>query len=967
MTSISQTNSGAGAPSVAETFFNKFALPRERLEAITQCFQRSQADSAWSSFSDGQLQAFCFKQVVQACKDACHSKNFGVLQSLSERVVGLLDGSGRSVYQAVIEECEGSIITQLLAKSELLPPLQNGDNAFALHFAARKNRADLIHVLTTQVGKAGFNEVNSEGKTPMHVAIEYGSKKFVEALLKQPVALYFCFKEQSTGFFLSSISFAVWVGEMACFDLLAAKEKDTWFQERVDGVGNLFHLAVVSGQTAVLEYLLDKYPKETHLLVNGKNSLGLTPLSLAASYGDLESMAVLAAHGADLESTDRAQQTALHHAVLAKQKEAVLCLLCLGANPDPKDMHMKSPVLYAQEKDLLSRDIAQLLLNVESLRKELKEAPPNFHEEPPENLVFQGGGPKGIAYIGALRALSEKGILPLVKRFAGTSAGAITALLMAIGYSVEEASQHLMGMQMLDFLDYQGSKSSLLDSLSFSSLKLKNIGEYIRICQHLRNHSGLCKGEAFRLWIAEAIKQKTEDENLTFGELRKLVELGKCKHLYVFATKIGANAEITQFSSEDSQWDTLIVADAVRASMSIPGVFEAHTLHCKSLGHRSPQEAMGSYADGGMLYNLPIEAFDKKKFVERGKLSAEEGNCPVFNKRTLAFSLYTPGEEFPQKETPVASGKSVIAGVVKTYLRAEDLTRNKVTYNKYRVIKISNVGVGTLEFDLTPEKMKQLVASGEGAVQSFFEEKRTLFSQRIGTMLPSKNAKEACERGDIAYLKKALDKLATGKDKLVNRIEEGRPLIVIGAEMQQPAVVRFLLANGAASELRDAYGYQAIHYAAKNGDESLVQALMAPITRDAKGEYGRTPLHMAAFQGKASVVRCLIEGGANINALTEDSGNKTTPLHEAVLQNHLPVVQELVRSPNLDVNLRDRRNFTPLYYAVSDGLVEVIPLILHHVSFVVGKPEDPNHISRLLELRCRQNQEEVRALLAAFS
>ncbi len=59
-------------------------------------------------------------------------------------------------------------------------------------------------------------------------------------------------------------------------------------------------------------------------------------------------------------------------------------------------------------------------------------------------LIFKGGGGKGNAYLGVLRKLEENGILPLNKKaspilgVAGASAGAITALCVAIGMSIED-------------------------------------------------------------------------------------------------------------------------------------------------------------------------------------------------------------------------------------------------------------------------------------------------------------------------------------------------------------------------------------------------------------------------------------------------------------------------------------------------------------------------------------------------
>jgi len=52
------------------------------------------------------------------------------------------------------------------------------------------------------------------------------------------------------------------------------------------------------------------------------------------------------------------------------------------------------------------------------------------------DLVFEGGGAKGLAFVGALQALERQG--HTARRVIGTSAGSITALLVAAGYSADE-------------------------------------------------------------------------------------------------------------------------------------------------------------------------------------------------------------------------------------------------------------------------------------------------------------------------------------------------------------------------------------------------------------------------------------------------------------------------------------------------------------------------------------------------
>jgi len=52
---------------------------------------------------------------------------------------------------------------------------------------------------------------------------------------------------------------------------------------------------------------------------------------------------------------------------------------------------------------------------------------------PIENIVFQGGGAKGIIYAGSVLALEELGITPYLKRFAAASAGCAPAVYLSLG------------------------------------------------------------------------------------------------------------------------------------------------------------------------------------------------------------------------------------------------------------------------------------------------------------------------------------------------------------------------------------------------------------------------------------------------------------------------------------------------------------------------------------------------------
>ncbi len=72
---------------------------------------------------------------------------------------------------------------------------------------------------------------------------------------------------------------------------------------------------------------------------------------------------------------------------------------------------------------------------------------------PFKNLVFEGGGVKGIAYVGAMEVLGENGVLENIQRVGGTSAGAINTLLLGLNYSLDETKQILSDLDFRSFLD----------------------------------------------------------------------------------------------------------------------------------------------------------------------------------------------------------------------------------------------------------------------------------------------------------------------------------------------------------------------------------------------------------------------------------------------------------------------------------------------------------------------------------
>ena len=323
---------------------------------------------------------------------------------------------------------------------------------------------------------------------------------------------------------------------------------------------------------------------------------------------------------------------------------------------------------------------------------------------PFRNLVFEGGGVKGIAYVGAMKVLESEGILSNIKRVGGTSAGSINAVLFAAGYSNQQTFNEL---NKLDFNDFKDD--------SWGGLRDMN---------RLKEEYGWYKGDFFRDWIGDLLKKKTGSSDITFKALQEHTG----KELYVYASNISTNfGEV--FSPEHTPRTRVV--DAVRRSMSIPLFF------------RAIRDDRGDvFVDGGVINNFPVKLFDRDKYLEDGSLKRipayyeeenkalaikKPGSSPyIYNKETLGFRLdsakeigvFRDGQE-PQSNK-VDSFLDYTMELIKTVLAVQD-SQHLHGDDWHRTVYIDSLGVGTTDFDLSDEKKKKLVASGKKAAEKYLE------------------------------------------------------------------------------------------------------------------------------------------------------------------------------------------------------------------------------------------------------
>lgn len=279
-----------------------------------------------------------------------------------------------------------------------------------------------------------------------------------------------------------------------------------------------------------------------------------------------------------------------------------------------------------------------------------------------ENLVFKGGGVLGIAYAGAIEVLSEKGILQQTKRVAGTSAGAITAALVALNYTAAEITQ-------------------IVNATDFKSFKDGSIvGDTI----HFMNKYGFYKGDAFLQWMQERLTNKGFAATATFQDL----EAKGCKELHVFASDLNIKG-LREFSTELTP--TVPVAEAVRASMSIPLFFEAW-----QFSNNNPDNHI--YVDGGMMYNYPITVFDTND---------------VPNPQTLGLFLANLGPTPPADDLTTGQFFHYVRNTMDSILDAQVVNFLRDPEEKKRSVIIDNLGISATNFDLTNDQKTQLYNSGK--------------------------------------------------------------------------------------------------------------------------------------------------------------------------------------------------------------------------------------------------------------
>lgn len=309
-----------------------------------------------------------------------------------------------------------------------------------------------------------------------------------------------------------------------------------------------------------------------------------------------------------------------------------------------------------------------------------------------ENLCFQGGGVRGSAYAGAVEVLAERGLLDGVRRIAGTSAGAITAAILATGNGSEGLTRAIRETDFSTFLDAPGGR----------------YGGPLRLQWHL----GMHEAATFVQILEHYLEQGAGNAGLTLWDLAVLAEEHPERYaaLYVVASNLNTQEPVVLCAET---FPHLPVAKAVRSSMSVPLLFD-------------PVEIEGHlYVDGGLSWDYPIDLFDHPEPHSARPWDLGRIGRPPVDRSTLGFALQAPPRRTPdgalvKEPVPIEGLRDMLFAVAnfmyasanRVHLRAADVERT---------VFIDPHGVSEREFGAPPEVIEAMIGWGREATEAFLD------------------------------------------------------------------------------------------------------------------------------------------------------------------------------------------------------------------------------------------------------
>jgi hypothetical protein len=387
-------------------------------------------------------------------------------------------------------------------------------------------------------------------------------------------------------------------------------------------------------------------------------------------------------------------------------------------------------------------------------RVEMPAPPPVVDPHPRwpfENLAFEGGGAKGIAYVGAVQVLEEEGLYPQhVLRVSGTSSGSFLAAMLAVGCPATDLARMLFDTDIAAVM--RDARWGMLSGLV-----------------NMVTVFGWNPGEKLLAFLGDRLRERTGSENVTF---RQVLERSG-RELCIPVTNL--TRMCTEYCHPKTTPD-LPVRLAVGMSMSLPVLMAPYRL-LRQGGDRGDADL---YTDGGLLCNYPVHAFDgwwlsmrrEDTFLNRlrpidrvAEMMHDSSRFQPRNPRTLGLTVF-------DREELDASERWLLADARPPPRPDTRMAREHAMCEK-RLAELR--GLREVLDGATQRLMDGMAAverNGDGAVSR--AEIEHLFDPRHASPLTPADAQTLFGRTDVGGIFDALDRDRDGKvryDELVRFVD----------------------------------------------------------------------------------------------------------------------------------------------------------------------------------------------------
>ncbi len=198
--------------------------------------------------------------------------------------------------------------------------------------------------------------------------------------------------------------------------------------------------------------------------------------------------------------------------------------------------------------------------------------------------------------------------------------------------------------------------------------------------------------------------------------------------------------------------------------------------------------------------------------------------------------------------------------------------------------------------------------AGEMPLDTAFKKNNSITSIHIAALLIQGNATPTY--GEFDYFERAIKTRNTNL-----RFSDGQTPLQAAAIRNHPAVITYLLNNGASINTKDVSGATALHYAVRNSNTQIVQELLiAGADTNSPDSSSKTPLlRIISTENRVALYNLLLTYGANPNA-KDIYGD--TALHVATMLNAEVEVLQMLINAGADVNERNKKGSSPIAVAI---------------------------------------------------